>query len=147
MLVAGFVCRVVYKEYFIKACVKSRVPCESTFTRNIPSTFTFPSTGFPGFLFDSNTESSVGSYLPAVLSRANLLLWSIVFQNTTLVKKSFSLFKCFSPPIYNTESTMKTIFPCFQLWLSVINLVLGSPRCSAWAQAFCLQMEFIWSWT
>jgi len=46
MLVAGFVCRVVYKEYFIKVCVKSRVPCESVFVGDISSTFTFPSMGF-----------------------------------------------------------------------------------------------------
>lgn len=46
MLVVGFVCSVLDKEYFIRACVKCRVPCECMFTENILSSFTLPSTGF-----------------------------------------------------------------------------------------------------
>lgn len=147
MLVVGFVCRVVNKEYFIRACVKSRVPCEYMFTGNILSSFTLLSTGFQGYPFDSNMENSVCSYLPAVLSTAHLLLWSIVFLNSTLFKKSFSFLKYFSLPSYNARSTIKAIVHCFELWVSVINLSPGSARCSAWAQAFCLHTGFIWSWT
>lgn len=147
MLVVCFVCRAVDKEYFIRACAKSRGPCEYMFTGNILSTFTLLSTGFWGFPFDSSRENSVSSYHPAVLSTAHLLLWSIVFQDSTLFKKSFSFFRYFSLPSYNTRSAIKAIVHCFELWVSVINLSPGSARCSAWAQAFCLHTGFIWSWT
>lgn len=147
MLVVGFVCRVVDKEYFIRACMKSRFPCSHMFTGNILSSFTLPSTGFQGFPFDGNMENSLCSYLPAVLSKAHLLLWSIVFQDSTLFKKSFSFFKYFPLPSYYTRSTIKAIVHCFEPWVSAIDLGPGSARCSAGAQAFCLHKGFLWSWT
>lgn len=138
MWVVGFVCGVVDEEYFIRACVKSKFPCDCIFTGNILSLFTLPSTGFQGFPFDSNMANSVCSCLPAVLSTAHLLLWSIVFQDSTLFKKSFSFLKYFSLLSCNTRSTIKAIVHCLELWVSVINLGPDSARCSAWAQAFCL---------
>lgn len=132
MLLSGFVCRMVCKECFIKVLSPLWISVHMKHSLYIHLSLN----RILMFSFWAIRKAQWAPVFPELTCKSGLV-------HSRIPQCLKSHFRVFSPLIYFAESTIKTIVHCFELWLSILNLDVGSASYSAWAYLFCLHIALI----